>query len=116
MATASWQVDLTPFLKYGTDNVLAIRLENPKDSSRWYPGAGIYRNVWLVKTAPVHIAHWGAEVTTPDIYEKSATVKIQVNVENNSEADAVVSLKHEIYALDADGSGGHWSRRRPFPD
>ena len=103
---SSWRVDLTPFVKCGADNVLAIRLENPKDSSRWYPGAGIYRNVWLVKTAPVHIAHWGTYVTTPDVDKKSATVKIQVNVENNSEANAVVSLNHEIYALDADGKRG----------
>ena len=56
---ASWRVDLTPYLKPGADNVLAIRLDNPPDSSRWYPGGGIYRNVWLVKTAPVHVAHWG---------------------------------------------------------
>jgi len=103
---SSWRVDLTPFVKYGADNVLAIRLDNPKDSSRWYPGAGIYRNVWLVKTAPVHIAHWGTFVTTPQIDEKSATVKIQVNVENNSEANANVSLNHEIFEIDAGGKRG----------
>ena len=56
---ASWCLDLTPFLKPGADNVLAIRLDNLPDSSRWYPGGGVYRNVWLVKTAPIHIGHWG---------------------------------------------------------
>ena len=56
---ASWRVDLTPFVKFGADNVIAIRLDNPPDSSRWYPGGGIYRNVWLVKTAPVHVATLG---------------------------------------------------------
>ena len=56
---ASWRLDLTPYIKPGADNVLAIRLDNPPDSSRWYPGGGIYRNVWLVKTAPVHVGHWG---------------------------------------------------------
>ena len=64
---ASWHVDLTPFVRFGADNVVAIRLDNPPDSSRWYPGGGIYRNVWLVKTAPVHVAHWGTCVTTPEI-------------------------------------------------
>ena len=49
---ASWQVDLTPYVKFGGENVIAIRLDNPPNSSRWYPGGGIYRNVWLVKTAP----------------------------------------------------------------
>ena len=52
---SSWRVDLTPYVKAGADNVLAIRLDNPDNSSRWYPGGGIYRNVWLTKTAPVHI-------------------------------------------------------------
>ena len=62
---ASWRVDLTPFVNFGGENVIAIRLDNPPDSSRWYPGGGIYRNVWLVKAEPVHIAHWGSYITTP---------------------------------------------------
>ena len=45
--------------------MLAIRLDNPPESSRWYPGGGIYRHVWLEKTAPIHVAHWGSYVTTP---------------------------------------------------
>lgn len=61
---ASWSVDLTPFLRFGGENVLAVRLDNKPDSSRWYPGGGIYRNVWLSKTSPVHVAHWGTQVTT----------------------------------------------------
>ena len=56
---SSWRLDLTPYLKPGAENVLAIRLDNPPTSSRWYPGGGIYRNVWLVKTAPVHVAPLG---------------------------------------------------------
>jgi beta-galactosidase len=103
---ASWRVDLTPLVKAGADNVLAIRLDNPKDSSRWYPGGGIYRNVWLVKTAPVHIAHWGTYVTTPEVSAQSATVKIQVSLENDAEADAAVTVKNEIFELKADGRQG----------
>ena len=103
---ASWRVDLTPFLKCGADNVIAIRLDNPKQSSRWYPGGGIYRNVWLVKTAPVRVAHWGTAVTTPDVGEKFATVKIQVSLDNAMAVDANVSVKNEIFELKADGSRG----------
>jgi beta-galactosidase len=103
---ASWRVDLTPFVRYGTDNVIAIRLDNPKESSRWYPGGGIYRNVWLVKTAPVHVAHWGTFVTTPQADEKFATVKIQVKVDNDTEKAAAVTVKQEIFELNADGSEG----------
>ncbi|HEX8118537.1 MAG TPA: beta galactosidase jelly roll domain-containing protein, partial [Pyrinomonadaceae bacterium] len=74
---ASFQLDLTPFVEYGAENVVAVRLDNPPDSSRWYPGGGIYRNVWLVKTSPVHVAHWGTYITTPEVSAASATVDIK---------------------------------------
>ncbi|MGB8368855.1 MAG: beta-galactosidase GalB [Limisphaerales bacterium] len=103
---ASWQVDLTPCIKFGADNVIAIRLDNPANSSRWYPGGGIYRNVWLVKTEPVHVAHWGTYVTTPEVDPKSATVKIQVKLDNDSNAGAIATVKNEIFELDANGARG----------
>ena len=54
---SSFYFNLTPHLRYGADpNVLAVRLQPEPDASRWYPGAGIYRNVWLDITAPVHVA------------------------------------------------------------
>jgi beta-galactosidase len=103
---ASWRVDLTPFVDFGGQNVIAIRLDNPPESSRWYPGGGIYRNVWIVKTAPVHVGHWGTYVTTPEISAKAATVKIQAKVDNDSNADAVATVKNEIFELAADGTKG----------
>ncbi len=105
---ASWQVDLTPYLKFGAENVIAIRLDNPPDSSRWYPGGGIYRNVRLVKTSPVHVGHWGTYVTTPEVSSSpaAATVKIQVNVDNDTAADATVAVKNEIFELNAAGQKG----------
>ena len=103
---ASWRVDLTPFVHFGADNVLAIRLDNPQASSRWYPGGGIYRNVWLVKTAPVHVAHWGTFVTTPEVNEKSASVNLKVDVDNETDNEARVMVKNEIYPLNDDGSRG----------
>jgi beta-galactosidase len=96
---ASWQVDLTPFLKPGAENVLAIRLDNPPESSRWYPGGGIYRNVWLVKTAPVHVAHWGTRITTPQISASTATVKIDVKLDNAATAPAKAQVLTQIYRL-----------------
>jgi beta-galactosidase len=103
---ASWRVELTPFLKFGADNVIAIRLDNPKQSSRWYPGGGIYRNVWLVKTSPVHVAQWGTAVTNPKIGWWSATVKVRATLDNASETDAEVTLGNEIYLLNTDGTRG----------
>jgi beta-galactosidase len=105
---ASWSVDLTRFIKPGAENVLAIRLDNPPDSSRWYPGGGIYRNVWMVKAAPLHVAHWGTFVTTPEITDSAATVELRVEVENSSSTEARPKLSTQIFAADADGhpSGG----------
>jgi beta-galactosidase len=100
---ASWELDLTPFVKPGGENVLAIRLDNPPNSSRWYPGGGIYRNVWLVKTLPVHVAHWGTYVTTPAVSAESATVKLAVTVENDSMQPVDVSVATEIVPLDTKG-------------
>ena len=101
---ASWRVDLTPFLKPGADNVLAIRLDNPPNSSRWYPGGGIYRNVWLVKTALVHVAQWGTFVTTPLVSKESATVDVKVTVQNDTAANASVQVGATLFALDAAGN------------
>lgn len=99
---ASWRVDLTPFLKFDSENVVAIRLDNPPNSSRWYPGGGIYRNVWLVKTEPVHVGHWGTYVTTPNVNPTAATVKMQVRVDNDTSEEATVSVKNEFFEIGAD--------------
>ena len=64
---SSFRVDVTPFLKFGERNVVAVRAENLPNSTRWYPGAGIYRHVWLVEKNPVHVAYNGVRVTTPEI-------------------------------------------------
>jgi beta-galactosidase len=106
---ASWHLDLTPYIKFGGENVLAIRLDNPPDSSRWYPGGGIYRNVWLVKTAPVHVSHWGTYVTTPEVNQVSATVRISVSIDNDSTRDATASVLNEVYELNADGTRGRFN-------
>ena len=79
---ASWRVDLTPYVKPGGANELAIRLDNPPNSSRWYPGAGIYRNVWLVRTEHVHVGLWGTQAATPEVSKERATVNLKVTVEN----------------------------------
>ena len=100
---SSWRIALTPYVQPGADNLIAIRLDNPPASSRWYPGGGIYRNLWLVKTAPVHVAHWGAYLTTPEVTPAAAKVNLQVTLDNRSGAQAQVSLSARIYQLDAQG-------------
>jgi len=100
---ASWRLDLTPFVVPGGENQLAIRLDNPPDFSRWYPGAGIYRNVWLTKTAPVHVGQWGTFITTPEVSKERATVKLQVTVDNDSAQAAKAVVTTEVFALTPEG-------------
>ena len=99
----SWQVELTPYLHFGGQNQLAIRLDNPPDSSRWYPGGGLYRHVWLTKTSPVHVGQWGTQVTTRDVSAASAVIDLTVTIANDSPAAATVKVATQIYALDAAG-------------
>ena len=97
---SSFRLDLTPYLQYGKENVLSVRLENPPDSSRWYPGSGIYRNVWLTKTAPIHVGHWGTYITTPEIKSNYATLKVNAKIENNSPRKQPVEIQTIFYEID----------------
>ncbi|HEV2447724.1 MAG TPA: glycoside hydrolase family 2 TIM barrel-domain containing protein, partial [Candidatus Sulfopaludibacter sp.] len=94
--------DLTPHLKFGAEpNVLAVRLTPEDRSSRWYPGAGIYRNVWLDVTGPLHVARWGSYVTTPEVSDDKASVAVQVELRNRTDAAAPVTLRNSV--VDAAG-------------
>ena len=79
---ASFRVDATPFLKPGK-NTIAVHVSNPPRSTRWYPGAGIYRNVWLEKTPLVHLAYNGVYATTPIVKIEAATVRVETTLEND---------------------------------
>jgi len=96
----SFQYDLTSHLKPG-DNVLAVRVNVQQPCSRWYSGAGIYRHVRLAITDALHIAPWGTYVTTPEITDAGATVRVRTQVRNESAAAAETSLTTAV--LDADG-------------
>lgn len=101
---ASWRLDLTPYIVPGGENQLAIRLDNPPSSSRWYPGGGIYRNVWLTKTNHVHVAQWGVFITTRDVSRTSATIDLTVTINNDSKNNATLEVVTKIYSLDAEGN------------
>ena len=71
--------DITPFLTAdGKDNLLEVSLENLPHSSRWYPGAGLFRNVHLIRTHAVHIPVWGTWITTPEVTAERATVSLRI--------------------------------------
>ena len=95
----SFRIDLTPYIRCGKENVVAVRLNTEKFGSRWYPGAGIYRHVRLVKTNPIHVAHWGVFVTTPHIADEEATALINVTIKNTTSQKASCYYNVDIYEL-----------------
>lgn len=100
---ASWRLDLTDVVEPGGANQLAIRLDNPPESARWYPGAGLYRNLWLTKTHPVHVAQWGSVVRTPRVSTASATVEVALSIDNRSASAQRVDVTTELFPLDRTG-------------
>ncbi len=98
-----FEYDLTPHLDFTGENVIAVRLDNSKlPSGRWYTGSGIYRHVWLKITDPLHVAHWGTYVTTPEITTEKATVSIATTLRNTNRTAQKATIRQTI--LDAVGN------------
>lgn len=102
----SFRLDLTPFLQAGKDNLLAIRLDNPLESARWYPGAGLYRNVWLTKVGRVHIGYQGTYATTREISKSAATVDLNVTLVNSGEDEQILEVITEVFQKSRNGRRG----------
>ncbi|HVZ89394.1 MAG TPA: glycoside hydrolase family 2 TIM barrel-domain containing protein [Polyangia bacterium] len=99
----TFEYDLTPYLKAGASNVIAVRVDNSSQpNSRWYSGSGIYRNVWLTALNPVHVAYEGAFITTPAVSATSAGVSVAADVENQSADAQSVTITAEL--RDASGA------------
>ncbi|MCX6938273.1 MAG: DUF4982 domain-containing protein [Verrucomicrobia bacterium] len=92
---STYQLDLTPYARAGS-NTLAFRLESPPNSSRWYPGAGLYRNVWLLRTPALGVAQWGTHVTTTALTDTEATLRVEATVANTTAQDASVRVRTVI--------------------
>ena len=93
-----FEYDLTPYLNFGGQpNVLAVRVDNSQQpNSRWYSGSGIYRHVWITATDPLHVAHWGTQVTTPKVATNSATVRVRTKVQNENADARDITLVSQI--------------------
>jgi beta-galactosidase len=97
----SFQYELTPYLKIGDKNVLAVRAEHSQFAdSRWYTGSGIYRNVYLITTPPLHIGLWGVGFTTPEVSDRLARVNVKVAVVNGTVKTANVTIKCSLVNTD----------------
>jgi len=99
---ASFQYELTPYLSAKGPNVLAVKVDHSEVAdSRWYTGSGIYRNVYLLATAPVHVQQWGVAFTTPQVSQSAATGKVAVSLTNAGAQAAAVTVTSTL--LDARG-------------
>jgi Beta-galactosidase/beta-glucuronidase len=84
----TFQYDLTPYLKFGKNNLIAVKVDHSEyGDSRWYTGSGIYRDVQLVITDPVHIKQWGVSYSTSDVSMQKALVDINVSLVNETQTD-----------------------------
>lgn len=93
----SIEYDLTPYISFDKENVLAVRVNTTGGRPRWYAGAGIYRHVWLKTVNPVHVATYGTYVTTPQINAEKADVNIVTKVTNTSVNKQKISLQQAIF-------------------
>lgn len=100
---SSFNYDLTPYLpEHGKVNVVAVRVDHSKVAdSRWYTGSGIYRHVRLCITDKLHVSNWGTFITTPDIQDKQATVKVETKIKNKYSSAKDFTLKLDV--IDNDG-------------
>jgi beta-galactosidase len=92
--------DISDYLNYGGNNVIAVRVDASLEEGWFYEGAGIYRHVWLTKTAPLHVGKWGTYVTT-EVKEHLAEVTARVLVNNDAPKPADFTVEQTV--LDADG-------------
>ncbi|SFF68053.1 beta-galactosidase [Salegentibacter agarivorans] len=97
-----FEFDLTPHIKFGEENVIAVQLSPEDLASRWYSGAGIYRNVRLKINNPLHIPQWGTFITTPEVSRERAILNIQTTIKNSGDSAGKVTLQTNI--LDNNGS------------
>jgi beta-galactosidase len=97
----SFRVDATPYVKFGGTNVIAGEADTRNHGTRWYPGAGIYRKVTMSICKSVHIAHWGTFITTPEVSDTLATVRVQTTIENHLNAESEVT--GEVVLFDPEG-------------
>ncbi len=95
----SFIVDATPALQAG-DNTLAVRLYNPLKSSRWYPGGGLYRDVWLLRKPAVCVEEWSTFIRTPEVTAERAELVIKTAVRNGLDSEREATVRHSILTPD----------------
>ena len=95
--------ELTPHLKFGGENVVAVKVDNSSQTNcRWYSGSGIYRHTWLLSTNQLRVAYWGTFVTFPRVTPQSAIVEVKTRIANGRRISSLCTLTTDL--LDKDGN------------
>ena len=93
----SFYYPITPYLKFGEENIISVRVDHSQSAdTRWYSGSGIYRNVWLHVTHPIHVAHWGTFVTTPEVSTDQAIIAVETTIASEMQKPQQVILVSDI--------------------
>ena len=114
---SSFEYDITPYIKQG-ENVVAVRVDNSdQPNSRWYSGCGIYRHVWLTKTHPIHVKHWGVFVHDGKVevdYENPTKQKVIVKNSLIDQSGKTVATTND-FSFDIPHSSLHlWNCEDPY--
>ncbi|MDA3929836.1 MAG: hypothetical protein PF541_12870 [Prolixibacteraceae bacterium] len=105
---SSFSYDLTSYLEFDNENVIAVRVDNSQQlNCRWYSGSGIYRHVWMMVTEPIHVAQWGVSISTPDVSSENATVLVKTLVKNETASSQNISLKTILFDENSKDAGGN---------
>jgi beta-galactosidase len=92
----SFYLDVTDYLNFGSENLLAVYANTTEHDSRWYPGAGLYRKVQLLAVNPIHVNVWGTYITTPIVKPNYADVRINASVKNSSDINEEIKVEQVV--------------------
>ena len=107
----SFSYNLSPYLDYGKENVIAVRVDNSQQvNCRWYSGSGIYRHVWMLVTDLVHVANWGVDISTSDVSPQKATVQVKILVKNETTSPQNVVVKTRLFDSNNKPVGNNYTK------
>jgi beta-galactosidase len=105
---SSFRYDLSPYLDFNKENVIAVRVDNSQQiNSRWYSGSGIYRHVWMNIANPLHVADWGVAITTPEVSSKKASVQVKATIKNGTDFSQKIVINTRIQSKQVKYSGNN---------
>lgn len=108
---SSFRYDLSPYLDFNKENVIAVRVDNSQQiNSRWYSGSGIYRHVWMDAINPLHVADWGVAITTPEVSSKQASVQVKATIKNETDFPQRIAVNTRLLSVSFKDAGNNTTK------